>query len=240
MFCYRSMKKMRTSPSLFDYCFITCLNNLKVLRRIIGKVLLSSNKKLEIIDIGCGDKPFEVFFSEHNYTGVDFNPVNSTVIKHDLSNKLPFPDNSFDIIILSEVLEHVPRPFFVLEEVNRISKCESFIYISTPFALQIHGSPYDYFRYTKYFYFKISKLYDWELIEFRSSNSIFSSLLLLINQYTLYFNLPNFIISPFWFLINIISLSIDKSILIFANKSLQKKLFDSFPSGYCSVFKKDP
>ena len=125
----RDMRKMRSNPSIFDYCFITCLNNLKVLKRIIGKVLLSSNKKLEIIDIGCGDKPFETFFSEHNYTGVDFNPVNSSVIKHDLSNKLPFPDNSFDVTISINTIHNLELDecIMALKEIERVSQLGSFI-----------------------------------------------------------------------------------------------------------------
>lgn len=46
--------------------------------------------------------------------------------------KLPFPDNSFDRIICSEVLEHVPDPDAVLEEISRILKPGGLFIASVP------------------------------------------------------------------------------------------------------------
>lgn len=238
MFWHRSMKKMRTSPSLFDYCFITCHTNLNVFKKLLNNVAFSGKKNLNIIDIGCGDKPFESYFSSHKYIGLDFSPSDSSVVKHDLSNKFPFDDNFFDIVILSEVLEHVPSPYFVLDEINRITKSNSLIFISTPFALQIHGSPFDFFRYTKYFYIRLTKLYKWEMNNFVTSNSIFTSFLLLLNQFSLFLKLPYFLICPVWFIINLIALSIDGILSFLLPVKLKKKLFESFPLGYCAIFSK--
>lgn len=239
MFWHRSMKKMRTSPSLFDYCFITCYKNLKVFEELLKKVALFGRENLNIIDIGCGDKPFENYFSSHNYIGIDFKPKDTSVIEHDLSNRFPFDDNYFDVVILSEVLEHVPSPYFVLDEINRITKSNSLIFISTPFALQIHGAPFDFFRYTKYFYIRLTKIYKWEMINFATSNSIFSSFLLLFNQFSLFLKLPYFLICPVWFIINLIVLIIDGTLSILLSGKLKSKLFESFPLGYCAIFSKN-
>lgn len=46
--------------------------------------------------------------------------------------RLPFPDNSFDRIICSEVLEHVPDPDAVLEEISRILKPGGLFIASVP------------------------------------------------------------------------------------------------------------
>jgi 2-polyprenyl-3-methyl-5-hydroxy-6-metoxy-1,4-benzoquinol methylase len=48
-------------------------------------------------------------------------------------NPLPFPDNHFDAVIISEVIEHLnfnPLPLF--QEMNRILKQDGILYITTP------------------------------------------------------------------------------------------------------------
>lgn len=38
----------------------------------------------------------------------------------DLNKSLPFSDNSFDIVVMAEVLEHLPYPTITLREINRV------------------------------------------------------------------------------------------------------------------------
>jgi ubiquinone/menaquinone biosynthesis C-methylase UbiE len=45
---------------------------------------------------------------------------------------LPFEDNSFDTVILTEVLEHVYSPYRVLEEVHRVLNTAGILIISVP------------------------------------------------------------------------------------------------------------
>jgi len=40
----------------------------------------------------------------------------------DLNQSLPFPDNSFDIVVMAEVMEHLPYPQITLNEIKRILK----------------------------------------------------------------------------------------------------------------------
>ncbi len=52
--------------------------------------------------------------------------------------KLPFLDNSFDIVICSEVLEHIPNYKSMLQEINRVIKSEGVLAISVPRAWPEH------------------------------------------------------------------------------------------------------
>ena len=68
--------------------------------------------------------------------------------------KVPIGDNSFDGVILSEVLEHLPSPDEVLHEAYRILKPEGSLLICTPFMYPVHADPHDFGRYTGTWYEK--------------------------------------------------------------------------------------
>ncbi|TRZ49950.1 class I SAM-dependent methyltransferase [bacterium] len=65
---------------------------------------------------------------------------------------MPFAENSFDAIICSELLEHVPSPASVLHEAYRTLRPGGTLFICVPFMYQIHGDPYDFGRYTDYYW----------------------------------------------------------------------------------------
>lgn len=61
---------------------------------------------------------------------------------------LPFKNNSFDLVIIESVLEHIDEPEKVIEESARVLKKGGRIHISIPFVFGFHGSPNDFNRYT--------------------------------------------------------------------------------------------
>lgn len=65
---------------------------------------------------------------------------------------LPFSGDRFDAVICSELLEHVPDPIAVLVEINRVLMPGGTALICVPFMNKIHGDPYDYGRYTDYYW----------------------------------------------------------------------------------------
>jgi SAM-dependent methyltransferase len=65
---------------------------------------------------------------------------------------LPFADARFDAVICSELLEHVPEPLNVVKEIHRVLKPKGSAIICVPFMNKIHGDPYDYGRYTDFFW----------------------------------------------------------------------------------------
>jgi ubiquinone/menaquinone biosynthesis C-methylase UbiE len=56
-----------------------------------------------------------------------------TTVKADLNtDKLPFPDNYFDAVIMEEVIEHLVNPDNALEEAYRILKPDGIFILTTP------------------------------------------------------------------------------------------------------------
>jgi len=64
------------------------------------------------------------------------------------AHKLPFPDQSFDILICQAVLEHVIDASAVLGEIYRVTKPGGLVYVSIPFIQPYHSSPSDFRRFT--------------------------------------------------------------------------------------------
>lgn len=122
--------------------------------------LVSAIKKLsndlsgDILDFGCGSKPYEFFFKKKtSYVGIDYKIEG----REDRQKKvdffydgqhIPFENESFDAIICTEVLEHVFNIEQVLSEFNRVLKKGGKALITTPFMWEEHEMPYDFARYT--------------------------------------------------------------------------------------------
>ena len=86
---------------------------------------ITSGKK--ILDVGCG------WNKTPGAIGLDSNPKAHADIVHDLSAiPYPFPDNEFDEIICTHVVEHVPDVMALVTELYRIAKPGAAIKIVTP------------------------------------------------------------------------------------------------------------
>lgn len=67
----------------------------------------------------------------------------------DLEKNFPLPDETYNAVLCLNVLEHIYNHKNLLSESYRILKPQGAMYLSVPFFFNIHGSPNDYFRYTK-------------------------------------------------------------------------------------------
>lgn len=62
--------------------------------------------------------------------------------------RLPLLDGSVDALMAVSILEHLPRPWEAAAEFKRVLRPGAFAYIETPWMLQVHGYPSDFYRYT--------------------------------------------------------------------------------------------
>lgn len=133
----------------------------RILKQGLTKSLVRAKKyaKGRLLDVGCGDKPYERLFSDvvSEHVGIDLEQEVSANklpkkadIYHDISKGLPFENETFDTVLCTEVLEHIPEPDNLIREVNRILKKGGFLILSAPLVWGLHEEPRDYYRYTKY------------------------------------------------------------------------------------------
>lgn len=62
---------------------------------------------------------------------------------------LPIKNNSIDTIICNQVIEHLPNPSELIDEIYRVLKPDGYCIISTNMAWIYHPDPEDYYRFTK-------------------------------------------------------------------------------------------
>ena len=110
----------------------------------------------DLLDLGCGLCPFYGFYRERvsSVFCVDwpssYHNSPYTDLECDISKQIPLEDSSFDVVLLSDVLEHIPTPDNLLNEIHRILRKDGCLILNVPFLYWIHEAPYDFFRYTEY------------------------------------------------------------------------------------------
>jgi SAM-dependent methyltransferase len=103
-----------------------------------------------ILDAGAGEQPYSAIFKGLRYESTDM-PGGFYKNKQDFECELhdiPKPNNYYDVILLTQVLEHVPNPQAILFEINRVLKPNGKLLISVPLNGPLHGEPWHFFQFT--------------------------------------------------------------------------------------------
>lgn len=109
----------------------------------------------KILDVSCGNSPFRHLLNPVTcaYQGIDvqeaasFGYRNPDTVYYD-GRVIPFADASFDVLLCTEVLEHVVDPTQMVREMHRVMKPGGRGIITLPWSARYHYQPRDYHRYT--------------------------------------------------------------------------------------------
>jgi len=132
----------------------------------------------DVLDAGAGSRPYQNYFSHTNYESTDRReiPDSSAPGKHSfLCNleEIPRPDNSYDAIVNTQVLEHVEYPQTVINEFYRVLKPHGKLFLTAPQGWGLHQEPYHFFNFTKYGLESLFKNARFEIIFIRPRGGIF-------------------------------------------------------------------
>ena len=103
---------------------------------------------LRILDVGCGDRPYEPLLAgAAEIVGFDV-PGNPHADLHGSIDAIPVPDGSFDVAVCLQVLEHVPDPAAAVRELRRVVRPGGRVLLSTHGIYPFHPNPDDLWRWT--------------------------------------------------------------------------------------------
>ncbi len=110
---------------------------------------------LKVLDIGAGTCPYRASFAHCDYKAHDFKKYDGPKLgntteygeidyESDIAD-IPVPGASFDVVLCTEVLEHVPQPEEALREMARILKPGGRVLLTAPLGSGLHQLPYHYY-----------------------------------------------------------------------------------------------
>jgi SAM-dependent methyltransferase len=119
----------------------------------VSHVALSATPHSAVLDVGAGDSPYRELFAHTRYTTSDWSESLHPGGRHaDIiapADDLPVEDGTFDLVLCTQVLEHVPEPSAVLAECFRVLVPAGRFAVTVPLLWELHELPHDYYRYTE-------------------------------------------------------------------------------------------
>ena len=125
----------------------------------VSKTLRSIPAGLRILDAGAGELRLKPYCAHLDYVSQDFcqyegigdskalqtgawDTTRIDIVSNIVS--IPVPDASFDVILCSEVLEHVPNPVAAIAEFSRVLRPGGTLLLTAPFCSLTHFAPYHF------------------------------------------------------------------------------------------------
>ena len=103
-----------------------------------------------VLDIGAGERNrYADLFKASEYVTMDVHSGSNVQIVGSIE-AVPAEAESFDSIVCTQVLEHVPHPVQAIKELHRVLKPGGHVLVTVPQVAELHEEPNDFFRYTPF------------------------------------------------------------------------------------------
>jgi SAM-dependent methyltransferase len=141
-----------------------------------------------VLDVGAGTCRYRSLFSHCHYKAQDFaqhKPVTTGPMREidfaygqldfiSDAARIPVPDQSFDAVLCTEVLEHVAEPILVINEIARVLQPGGRVLLTAPLCSGIHQAPDHYYGgYTPYWYVKFLQEAGLDQIQIETNGGFF-------------------------------------------------------------------
>lgn len=142
-----------------------------------------------ILDAGAGEQQFKRFCNHLRYVAQDFARYDGKGDGRGLQTAgwdqkgldivcditaIPEPDGCFDVILCTEVFEHLPNPLLALKEFARLLRPGGQLIITAPFASFTHFAPFHFATgFNRYYYQTHLPAHGFEIVELRSNGNFF-------------------------------------------------------------------
>lgn len=122
----------------------------------------------KVLDAGAGQCKYQPLFAHTDYKAQDFAQyAGSQGLLQEIWNygkldyvcditNIPVPAGSFDVVLCTEVLEHVPDPLATIRELVRVLAPGGMLLMTVPLGSGIHQEPYHYYGgFSPYFFLRV-------------------------------------------------------------------------------------
>ena len=121
--------------------------------QFVNGCLRKYSKGMSLLDVGAGGGPYRAAALQYGmrYTSQDFSQLDENLIREGAytridivsdATKIPVHDEEYDVILCTEVLEHVPEPLAVIKEMARVLKKGGEMIVTVPRISPAHQLPY--------------------------------------------------------------------------------------------------
>lgn len=121
--------------------------SVKLTRITLDRFVAAHASGRRTLDIGAQNGPYGAHFPAR--VGLDIRRGAGVRIIGD-AQALGIRDGAFEVVLCTEVLEHLPEPQTAIDEMFRVLAPGGLLLLTTRFLFPIHDAPHDYFRFTKY------------------------------------------------------------------------------------------
>ena len=134
--------RLRLSPAPGEHHYLV----LSDLRNYLERVHTAD--RLAVIDFGAGASPYRSLFPNADYRRADFVPSPGLHYIVDGDSRVPENDGVFDLVLSTQVAEHVANPMSYFREAFRLLRPGGRLVVTTHGIWPDHGTPYDFQRWT--------------------------------------------------------------------------------------------
>jgi SAM-dependent methyltransferase len=142
--------KRRLNPRPWDHDFVLMRQMAAAFRTLITRHL-GTTGELTVVDYGCGPMPYRPLFGpQAHYLGADLPENKQANLILGESGALPLEDSRCDVVVSSQVLEHVLDVKRYLGECRRVMRPDGLLLLSTHGSWVYHPHPNDVRRWTRW------------------------------------------------------------------------------------------
>ena len=149
----------------------------KLTRITLDRFIAAHATDRRTLDIGAQNGPYGAHFPRR--VGLDIRPGAGVRIIGD-AQALGIRDAAFEVVLCTEVLEHLPEPQKAIDEIFRVLEPGGSLLLTTRFLFPIHDAPHDYFRFTKYGLRHLLRRF--EIVELREETDAVGTLAVLLQR----------------------------------------------------------
>lgn len=138
----------------------------------------------DVLDVGAGSAPYRTLFAHCRYRTQDFSQLRPNQLRHGSygaidyvcdATAIPVEAASFDVVLCTEMLEHVPEPEAVIRELARVLRPGGKLLLTAPLGSGIHQEPHHYYGgFTPFWYQRFLAAAGFEDIEVEPNAGFFS------------------------------------------------------------------